>query len=153
MKKLIIIALLAIATAANAQEYKTALGLRAGAPFGFTIKHFVAPKFALEGIVSPRYAGAELVGLLEYHVNAFGVEGFRWYFGGGMHLGAYGHHKRFDNRDGGVYIGIDGIGGLEYNFKPVPINISVDLKPAINFTPEPDLWPDAGISVRYYFGK
>jgi hypothetical protein len=49
-------------------------------------------------------------------------------------------------------VGLDGILGLEYSFVGIPINISVDWKPAFNFAGHSGFWADGGaISIRYIF--
>jgi hypothetical protein len=49
-------------------------------------------------------------------------------------------------------IGVDGILGLEYNFSEVPINISIDWKPAFNLVGYSRFFGDGGaLSLRYIF--
>jgi hypothetical protein len=49
-------------------------------------------------------------------------------------------------------IGIDGIIGLEYVFRDIPINIGLDWKPALNIIGNTSFWPDKGaVSIRYIF--
>lgn len=60
LKNLFIVGLLVVAavtTTASAQSYKTAFGVRLGYDSGLTLKHFIAPASAFEGILSasPHY--------------------------------------------------------------------------------------------------
>ena len=47
------------------------------------------------------------------------------------------------------------IGGVEYVFDYVPVGISVDVKPAVNFYNGISAFLNniLGLGVRYYFGK
>ncbi len=69
-----------------AQDYLTSLGLRGGLASGFTIKSFLSEKSAVEGILARRWGGLNIVGLYEIHNQAFNEKGFKWYYGGGLHL-------------------------------------------------------------------
>jgi hypothetical protein len=41
---------------------------------------------------------------------------------------------------------------LEYNFKEIPFNLSLDWKPALNLVGSSGFWGDGGaISIRYIF--
>jgi len=139
---------------ANAQDYNTGLGLRVGPYIGFTVKHFLNEKSAIEGLVSTRWKGIEFTGLYEIHNQAFKTEGLNWYFGGGGHIGFYNESNKESGTAETAYtnVGIDGILGLEYSFKEAPINLSIDWKPAINFTGDTGFWADNGaLSIRYIF--
>lgn len=163
MKKiqLLILAILLSTGAAQAQRsYNTGIGLRGGPYSGITFKHFLGSKTAFEGIVASRWEGLEFTGLVEFH-NQFGdAKNFNWYYGFGGHIGSYhhdhtphGHHHDHHDHDGTyTTIGADGIIGMEYTFIPVPINISLDYKPAINLIGGNYFASDAAaISVRFVF--
>lgn len=140
---------------ANAQsDYSTAIGLRAGFSQGLTIKHFIGSQDALEGIASFRYRGLVITGLYERHANAFDVERLNWYYGAGAHVGFWSYydgHPWYDEDDGArTAIGIDGILGIEYNIREIPINISLDYKPAFNIVGFNNFIYDGGaLSIRY----
>lgn len=136
----------------NAQDYNTGIGVRGGFAQGITIKHFVSGTSALEGIIASRWKGIELTGLYEIHGRAFQVDRLNWYAGFGGHVGAWdGQDARWgDDGDSYTVVGIDGIIGLEYNFERVPFNLSVDWKPAYNFSGYTGFWGDgAALSIRY----
>ena len=120
----------------------------------FTVKHFIGEKSALEGLVSTRWKGIEITGLYEMYNQAFDVERLNWYFGGGAHIGFYNGDNTDWGTAGATYtnLGIDGILGMEYNFIEVPINLSIDWKPAVNITGNNGFVSDNGaISIRYIF--
>lgn len=139
----------------NAQDYKTGIGFRGGLFYGLTVKHFIGDQAAIEGLFSSRWSGFEITGLYEIHNRAFDVDRLNWYYGFGGHIGFYDGDKTVGWGDAGstyTIIGIDGILGLEYNFSEVPINLSVDWKPAINLIGFSGFWADGGaLSIRYIF--
>ncbi|MVT10399.1 hypothetical protein [Chitinophaga tropicalis] len=127
----------------SATNYQTGIGLRVN-PWmaGFTIKHFVKGPHAIEGIVASNFAHDENVTftfLYEYHWQ-LGQPDFRLFAGGGAHIGIYDRwyydRERYYEHGDGAYVspGLDGIIGLEYRFKKIPLAISGDLKPYFNFT-------------------
>ncbi|MGK7388798.1 MAG: hypothetical protein ACNS60_00540 [Candidatus Cyclobacteriaceae bacterium M2_1C_046] len=136
MRKIfLIIFLITLVQHGYSQPYKTSLGLRAGVAPGFTIKSFVTPNEAVEGILSTRINGVNLTALYEWHGPLGEVPNFFWYFGGGAHVGIWNGEVFIDDpRDGGyVGLGIDGILGMEYTFEEIPLNLSLDWKPYFNF--------------------
>lgn len=138
----------------NAQDYNTGIGLRGGFSQGITGKHFVSETSAFEGIFASRWKGFELTALYETHGRAFEVDRLNWYAGFGGHIGSWDGRDARWGEDGNAYtvVGIDGIVGLEYNFKPVPFNLSVDWKPSYNIFGYTGFWGDgAALSVRYIF--
>ncbi len=155
MKRTILALLfISIVTYSKAQDYKSAIGVRGGYPAGITFKHFMGGNKAFEGIFSFRYSGFEVTGLIEKHkASAFQVSRLNWYYGAGAHIGFYNgrYYSRFDRYDDFALVGVDGILGIEYNFKEIPFNVSLDLKPAINLVGYYGIWWDSAFSLRYYF--
>lgn len=147
------IILLLTTQSAFSQDYRTAIGLRAGGPNGLTIKHFTKPKVAVEGIISSRWRGLGVTGLIEGHTRAFGINRLNFYYGAGGHIYFWGESKRdFSPYKRSSVVGIDGILGLEYNFREIPINIGIDWKPTFNLNVDDGFWGDDGaISIRYTF--
>ncbi len=125
----------------SAQSYNTGIGLRGGLAQGVTIKHFLGKTNAIEGILAFRWSGTFITGLYEIHDDPFKVDGLQWFFGFGAHIGFWEETK----------IGVDFILGLEYTFEEIPINFTLDWKPAINLVGD-DYWLDGfALSVRYVF--
>jgi len=156
MKKLMFILLIAlfVGLKSNAQDYNTGIGLRGGFGTGLTIKHFLHGNKAVEGIFDSRWHGFSVTGLYEIHTRAFDVDRLNFYYGIGGHIGFWDgrYYWNYDNDRNYTVIGIDGILGLEYNFKEIPFNIGVDWKPAFNLTDSSGFWGDGGaISIRYIF--
>ncbi|SFE88171.1 hypothetical protein SAMN05518672_111151 [Chitinophaga sp. CF118] len=144
-------------------NYSTAIGVRVN-PYlvGFTVKHFITGPHAIEGLVTSnvsRNRNATITGLYEYNWNVFGKSEFVMYAGGGAHVGFYDRYDYdYDNyyRHGdGTYAtaGLDGIFGLEYTFRKIPLVVSADLKPYFNFSGGTHHMGEeiGGISARYTF--
>ena len=151
---LILLAFCALPALVSAQNYETAIGVRAGAFNGLTVKHFVTNTHAVEGILSFRWNGFTATGLYQVHDNAFDANGLQWYYGFGAHIGFWnGRNVRWaDDNASYVVIGADGVIGLEYTFSEIPVNISLDWKPALNIIGYSGFWADGGgLSIRYVF--
>lgn len=155
MKKLVtILFCVGMFTFAQAQEYQTAAGLRAGVPYGGTIKHFISDEAAFEGIIGSRWSGFTLVGLYEIHQSIGEVEGLYVFYGGGAHFSSYRGYRWAGNyyRNNTTLIGIDGIIGLDYKIPDVPLNFSLDWKPVFHFVEYAAFWPhESALSIRYCF--
>lgn len=159
MKKylvLLILPLILLASSNTAQaQYKNALGLRLGPAWGVTFKHKFSEKNALELLLNSYWGSFVVTGLYEYHIPVI-TDGMNFYVGGGAHLGFYNYNSRWDRYwgtyRGGAFLGFDGILGLEYTFSEVPINLSIDWKPAFDFFGYHGFWGDGGaFSIRYAF--
>ncbi len=155
MKKILLTVFLVscMVSLSNAQ-YNTGIGFRGGLANGLTIKHFTAKRTAIEGIISNRWKGFNITGLYEKHNPAFRVNRLNWYYGFGGHIGFWkGKDVGWaDDDDDYTVIGIDGILGLEYSFYEIPINLSVDWKPAFNIIGYSGFWGDGGaLSIRFIF--
>lgn len=156
MKKILaaLIFLISVVTVANAQDYKWGIGLRGGLYNGLTIKHNLGRKSGVEGLLYTRWHGFEATALYELHYSAFDVDRLNWYFGPGAHVGFYNgdHYPDGTAGDSFITIGVDGIIGIEYNFREAPINLSLDWKPAFNLFGETKFWGDgAALSIRFIF--
>lgn len=143
-----------------AQPGRTGVGLRGAIDgLGITAKYFLDRGFALEGQLN--VGGLRAIDgqsiytcvLIEYHLQ-LPAPAFRLYFGGGLHGGWWASRPESDFVDEAI-LGLDGIGGVEYMFSKVPLGVSGDLRPSINYIREVEFLPHnvIGISLRYYFGS
>jgi hypothetical protein len=153
-KKLLVLAvIISAATFSYAQDYTTGIGLRGGFSNGLTIRHFISESTAVEALVQTRWSGFSVTGLYEIQRNnAFDVDRLNWYYGVGAHLGMYNSTDyTWSNSTGSVLVlGVDAILGMEYNFEELPINLSIDWKPAFNVLGGTKFWGDGGaLSIRY----
>jgi len=137
----------------NAQDYKTGIGFRFGTGNGFTVKHFFNESGAVEGMLTTKWHGFDITGLYEKHDRAFDADRLRWFYGFGAHIGFYNGDYVEWGSPGSTYnvLGIDGIIGLEYSFTEAPINLGIDLKPALNIIGYTGFYADFALSVRYIF--
>ena len=133
-------------------DYKTAAGIKFY-PGGLTVKTFIKPTVAVEGLGYFYTDGFRLTGLYEWHYNIEGVEGLKWYVGPGAHLAVFNTNWK-DKYPGNnpTGIGVDGVLGLDYKFNSIPINLSVDWQPSFNFVGYNYFeggW--GGLAIRYTF--
>jgi hypothetical protein len=151
MKRLFITLLLGVCIqTVNAQtKGNPQLGLRLGLPFGATARYYFSDANAVEGIAGFYSGTFTVTGLYERHfdLSPQTTAGLGWFIGGGAHLGSR-------KTDGNMKFiaGVDGIGGMDYTFPSLPLNLSLDWKPAIHFNTSSDL-TDFALSVRYTFGR
>lgn len=140
----------------QAQDYRTALGIRVGGTSGVSVKHFYSRSTAFEGLLGFFGNGTSITGLVERHDQAFDTRGLKFYYGGGAHIAFYNGKDYYRNgfwRDIDYYnqrevaFGINGVLGLEYKIDELPIAVSLDLKPFVEigpggyvgFSPDPSL--------------
>jgi hypothetical protein len=156
MRKVIITLFLTIIfiVTASAQDYNTSLGLRAGVPYGVTVKHFFDKYDALEGIVAARYQGLVITGLWEREGWTGHYPGLNWYWGAGAHVGFWneGTNPNIESTYNGAVFGVDGVLGLEYTFDDFPLNLSLDILPTVNLLGSTG-WGgiNGALSIRYVF--
>lgn len=137
---------------ANAQEYKNAIGGRFGSANGISFKTGLNKNAMLELIANFRSSGnvdyLRLTALYEVYNPIGGAPGLSWYYGGGGTIGSY----KIKGYDGDVYLGANGVLGLDYKFKGAPINLSLDWIPTLQLTPDTDFYSgDIGLGVRFTF--
>lgn len=148
MKKLLLSAMIIAASfAVSAQNYTTAGGIRLGpntaaVTAGFTVKHFLNERTALEGILGIN-DGLGICGMYELHFPIESVNNLQWFAGPGAYIAF---------RNSSTFVGAAGIVGLDYKFDEVPINVSIDWKPELNIISKIAFESSGiGLSVRYTF--
>ena len=134
-----------LARSAAAQKYTTALGARLGGNnYGITLQQRVASRVTIEaiaGLGQREYSGTVLG---EYHFGILGPS-LNYYFGAGGHLG---HHKEEGN-----FSGLDGLVGVEYKVAFLPVVLSFDFKPTIEFKSDDYARFPTAFSIRYILIK
>ena len=155
MKKTLFVILFAalVGITTSGQDYRTAIGLRAGFPYGFTVKHFLNETNALEGILASSWGGFVATALYENEHWTGQYPGLNWFWGVGAHIGFWDNTNKYvDNVDVGSVLGADFILGLEYTFDEIPLNLSLDILPSVNLIGSTG-WGGihGGLSVRYVF--
>lgn len=160
MKKSLFALLIAagICSAASAQDYKTALGVRLSSSAAMinnsvSFKQFISDKTAIEAYFSfgdPLALGA----MLEFH-KPLAPAGLRYYYGFGGYLGFIKTtNPATQKTTTDPNIGAQGVIGLDYKFSNVPLNLSLDWKPELNIVSDINFEPAAiGFTARFTFGK
>ncbi len=123
----VILVLTIFSTAAHAQNYKNALGVKFY-PGAVTFKHFTSSKVSLEAIGYFYNHGTRITGLYEFNFPLADVDNLNWYVGPGAHVGFYNNKY-----GGGTSFGVDGVIGIDYKIEKAPINLSLDWQPSIEF--------------------
>ena len=144
----------------NAQDYNTAVGIRFGYPTSLSAKKFLSENNAIEGILGFRsysfYSYINVSALYLVHKPIVSVEGLKWYFGGGGNLNLFSFKDNFiGDNSSSLGVGIVGALGLDYRFKDLPINVSIDWLPVFSITGYGNgFGADGGaLSVRYILGE
>ncbi len=149
----IMVLLVALTIGAQAQSYKSAIGLRGGDPSGISFKTFINSTNALEFVAGTGYFGhnLNLTGYYEWQKPTGWAPNLDWFIGPGAHLGFWNSTYR-DEYSTNVIMGFDGIIGLEYTLDDIPLNFAVGAGPSFNLTTGPAwyYW-NGGFSVRYVF--
>ena len=139
------LSLLGLARPAAAQKYITAAGVRlGGGSYGLTVQQLVARRVTVEGIAGlgeREYSGTVLG---EYHFGILGPS-LNYYVGAGGHLG---HQK-----ETGSFRGLDGLMGVEYKVAFLPVVLSFDFKPTIEFGGDDYAHFPTAFSIRYVLIK
>ncbi|MEO9803176.1 MAG: hypothetical protein ABJF04_08020 [Reichenbachiella sp.] len=152
----------------QAQQYDRSAGIRLGGSSGLTFKKFIVDEQAIELIISNQKNGIQLTGMFLMHqpMHVSFNENFYFYYGVGGHVGVEEHDnldKILSNNDPTMFLyeeksyltlGIDGMIGIEYRMLSVPITLSIDSKPYLNYVGlrkvKADFW-DASIAIKYVF--
>ncbi len=147
-----------------AQEVSHTIGLRIGHG-GISYKYVEDNYRGFETILAFRDNGIQFIGLVQTYkpIKTDRINNLFLYYGAGGHAGYKGVSKTYARNDGnGCYLysdtrynpvfGFDGIVGGEYHFYSIPLVLSLDYKPFIEFFGEKmvrlDLW-DFGLTLRY----
>src|ERR1700743_3152793 len=110
-------------------DYQTAIGVKFY-PGALSIKHFVAPDRALEGLLNIWDHGFRVTGLYEVHGDIAGAPGLKWYVGPGAHIGTFnGNYHNYYYGNGTFSLGVDGVLGLDYKISGAPIAVSMEVHP------------------------
>lgn len=153
---------------AFSQVYEKQVGIRLGVTSGISGKVIKDDRTAIEGLLGFRDGGIQMNVLLESYHPLIKTNTTHWmmYFGGGGHVGyvdGYNRVRRWSNTSGYYYeeqrisgpvIGIDGVIGTDYTFNKVPITLTIEFKPYLEFQDfqhfQVNFW-DFGFGIKYSF--
>jgi len=162
-------AFLVVFFANNAKAQKVAppyaIGFRANPDGGgLSAKYFFNENINIEAMLNGsggtnayRYHSKVFLALAEYNF-LLANPSWRIYVGPGLHVGRQKQYRymygEFPATKQAIF-GFDMIGGIEYVFDYVPVGISLDVKPAVNFYNGITAFPNNtfGLGIRYYFGS
>ena len=141
----LIVAALWAVTGLSAQNYQCAVGVRGGVTAtGLSVRYHFDPVNALEGMLDFAQ-GFYISALYERTIPVIG-EGFEFYYGAGANLGSW------DYDDGEFTFGVNGIIGLEYKIRELPLAFSLDYKPNLNVIGKTGFHAaDFGLGIRVAF--
>ncbi len=126
----------------NAQDYyKSAVGGRLGYPLSLSFKYFLNESHAVEAYVGTRgwsgyrWTNVSAAYLVHKPLELDGVEGLRWYFGGGASVYFWSFDDSFllDDDYNTTTIGAQAYLGLDYTFEDIPLNLTIDWVPTFFF--------------------
>lgn len=150
MKKFLtfLIAVLAFAAVASAQP--RAFGARIGYGAEVSYQYSFSPATFGEmdlGLIGDK--GWYVSGIFDFLLGSTGAVNF--YAGPGVQLGT----RNYEETDGGNIMKFDaaivGQIGAEYEFANIPLNISLDWRPALYFNHGGFGWTGFGIGIRYRY--
>ena len=156
--RILLVSMLSILINANSQMYNTALGIKADvstldiALAEIGVKHFFSGKNALE--INFGAGRHFLWSQVLFHRNNSLIKDIDWYWGTGVDGGYWytGGFRGVGTKDrNGIWLGLDGVLGIEYTFNYIPINLAMDTGPTFRFIPGLKLGWVFGFSVRYGF--
>ncbi|MFM7311046.1 MAG: hypothetical protein ACKOZY_10595 [Flavobacteriales bacterium] len=157
MKKICFFLAVALPMLLSAQRkaFPNAMGIRLGLGSGVTYQRFLTDRNVLEVMAYQRMGGVNLTLLNETHQRLFGMPGLKWHYGYGAHVWLFNQYSVLNEnqlRQNSAAFGVDGIVGMTYYFKSIPIQVSVDWKPGANIKGSRYIeWDAGGISARYRF--
>lgn len=102
---------------------------------------------SLELIVTPANERITITGLVAVQNTLdIDIDGVSYFYGIGAHAGI--------NNNAGIILGADAIAGIEYEIPDIPILVSIDIKPALDISPDLIYHFNQGaLTVRYTFGR
>lgn len=148
----------------GSNDYRNAIGIRAGRTSGLTFKHFFSSGNSMELIAGFWPNAVGLTGLYEKNMTA-GVKWLRFYYGAGAHITAgtdAPYYRKHNQSDGpysprygrrGFALGIDGVAGIEHKIAAIPLALSIDIKPFVEVSNYGVIYPaiDGSIGVKLAF--
>jgi hypothetical protein len=139
MKHLLLISgFFIISCVAFSQEFKYAAGIRAGYTGGVEFRVYSDDLNSYKFLLGAREGGAAFHAIKEFHrPNLFSfTDQLNFVYGAGVHMGYERWNQQYYNYYTNYYIkhtafiaGIDGLAGLEYIFREVPVSLGFEVKP------------------------
>ena len=148
MKKLIAILVGVLAFAAVASAQPRALGVRAGYGGELSYQHSLGSNFAEFDLGFLAGNGIYATGIYDFILGSAGICNF--YAGPGVQLGFY-SYKDVDGNVMKFNAAVVGQIGVEFEIPSIPLNISLDWRPAYYFVHGGFGWNGFALGLRYRF--
>ena len=143
MKRLLLIlAFINLTILAFPQEFRYAAGIRAGYTGGVEFRIYTDDLNSYKFLLGSRDRGALFHALKEFHrpdLFTF-TDRLNFVFGFGAHAGYERWDQQYFSYNTSYYVtrtafiaGLDGLAGLEYLFREVPLSVGIEVKPSFDF--------------------
>lgn len=164
MKHLLLIsAFVLLNLVAFSQEFRHAVGIRAGYTGGVEFRLYSDDLNSYKFLLGWRNQGAQIHAIKEFHkfdLFTF-TDRLTFVYGAGVHMGYERWDQQYYNYNTSYFVtrtafiaGVDGLAGLEYLFREVPISLGLEVKPYFDlFGPEffeVELF-DFAFTAKYHF--
>ena len=151
-RSLLIIVALFVTLSVYSQNYKKAIGFRAGSSIGISYKQFMTETEAAEAIFDIDFTGRRTtkVKASAYYLRHFdvNVDGLSLYAGPGASAGVFIEGLYQNN----FVMSLDIMGGVEYKFNNIPVVLACDWTPKYQFITLAGFRSgNFGLTVRYTF--
>jgi hypothetical protein len=154
------------------EGYTFGIGAEVGNPMAFTMKWLIADGHALQGNIGFDLSGRDgLLSAVDWVWHPLIIVSptpfdLSFHVGAGFFLGAWwgyrysdhfchsydpATHHYYDCDDSGMGFGAHFPVGLDFFFKAVPIELSLEFAPGLWFYPWVDFAPQGGVIGRYFF--
>jgi hypothetical protein len=154
---LVLLSITRVSAQSPVNDYRFAIGIRAGETSGFTFNLNSVKPTGMEFIVGLWSNWVSLTALYEKRAPAFNTNGLKWYYGAGGHVAfataTYFQEGRTYPRGDNLGIGMDGVIGLEYKIPEIPFALNINLKPLIEINRVQNVFfgIDPAIGVKFTF--
>ena len=139
MKRLLFIsAFVILSCQVFSQGFKQAAGIRAGLTGGLEYRIYTDDLNSYKFLLGSRERGLLVHAIKEFHrydLFTF-TDQLNFVFGAGVHIGYERWDQQYHNYNTSYYVtrtafiaGLDGLAGLEYMFRDVPISLGLEVKP------------------------
>ena len=150
-KLLLILCVLLIPTIvfADIRDKKIGAGLLIGEPTGFTFKSWISETEAVDASIAWSFNSNEKitlqVDLLRHKLNLISLNRGKvpLYYGLGSRLTVI--------EGSSSALGIRGVGGIEYIFDTVPVELFLEIGPVMQIVPGTVMDISGGFGIRYYY--
>ena len=129
----------------------SAIGLGFGAELSYQRKVSKNSRVEIDfGVINGQnYSHIAMTGI--YHWIKGITRRFSWYIGPGVQFISFSYSDGFGTDETGFLVGIGGQLGLEYDFKVIPLLMSMDIRPMFSFRDEIGINPGGNLALRYTF--